>query len=112
MKTIFQHPPRDPKGWSELTFKVKLPEVKRKKLILAWEAMVGNDASSGVAFHVLVNGKEAWKAVCKPRHAPTAGEIDLTLFAGKEVVVTFGTNGAGDIAGDWANWIQPTIYKR
>ncbi|MBR3650555.1 MAG: hypothetical protein IKN52_09910, partial [Victivallales bacterium] len=112
VKTIFQHPPRDPQGWSELSFKVKLPEVKRKKLILAWESMVGNDASSGVAFHVLVNGKEAWKAVCKPRQAPTAGEIDLTLFAGKEVVVTFGTNSAGDLAGDWANWIQPTIYKR
>ncbi len=112
VKTIFQHPPQDPKGWSELTYKVQLPEVKKKKLILAWESMVGHDASSGVAFHVMVNGKEAWKAVCKPRQQPTAGEIDLTAYAGKEVVVTFGTNGAGDIAGDWANWIQPTIYKR
>ncbi|MBO7620147.1 MAG: hypothetical protein J6T06_06535 [Victivallales bacterium] len=112
VKTIFQHPPRDPKGWSELSYKVKLPEVKRKKLILAWESMVGNDASSGVAFRVMVNGKDVWNAVCKPKQAPVAGEIDLTLFAGKEVIVTFGTNGHGDIAGDWANWIQPTIYKR
>ena len=112
VKTIFQHPPRDPKGWSELSYKVKLPEVKRKKLILAWESMVANDASSGVAFRVMVNGKDVWNAVCKPKQAPVAGEIDLTLFAGKEVIVTFGTNGYGDIAGDWANWIQPTIYKR
>ena len=112
VKTIFQHPPQDPKGWSELTYKVKLPEVKKKKLILAWESMVGHDASNGVAFHVLVNGKEAWNAVCKPKQAPVAGEVDLTQFAGKEVVVTFGTNSYGNIAGDWANWIQPTIYKR
>ena len=112
VKTIFQHPPRDPNGWSELAYKVQLPAVKDKSLILAWEAMVDNAVSSGVAFRVIVDGKEAWTAVCKPKQAPVAGEIDLTALAGKEVVVTFGTNGNGDIAGDWANWIQPTIYKR
>ncbi len=111
VSSIYQHPPE--KGWSELTFRLILPEKpKGKKLVIAWEAMVDNDASTGVRFRLLINGKERWNEVCMPRVAPKPGEVDLTSLAGQEILVTFGTEANGNMTGDWANWIQPVIFKR
>ena len=110
VSSIYQHPPE--KGWSELTFRLILPEKpKGKKLVFAWEAMVDNDASTGVRFRLLINGKEHWNEVCMPRVAPKPGEVDLTSLAGQEILVTFGTEAIAKWPG--LSKLDPAvIFKR
>jgi hypothetical protein len=104
-----QHP--KPKGRALLTYRVAIPAADAKRCLLTFDALLNNAKSTGAAFAIEIDGREAFARQLKGGERVPA-EIDLADFRGREVSITFIVDPLTDPAGDWATWVTPRIVLR
>lgn len=102
---ISLHPPQG--GASLLDYHLRLPE--RPCRLRTAIGIRDGSRSSGVLFRVEVNGWELWSHEMQPGGGWVPVELDLSRYAGQEVVLTLVTDAMGPFDFDWAVWAEPVI---
>jgi hypothetical protein len=110
---ILEHPRAVGRGL--LKFSVQIPEgeMEGKKAypVLKFDALLNSEKSSGAGFYVEVNGENIFSRVLRGgERVPT--ELDLSRWAGQNVLLVFGVDAAGDPSYDSATWVSPAIVYR
>lgn len=106
-KAISLHPPT--RGAALLDYHLKLPDTP-----LALDTAIGirdGSKSNGVGFRVEVNGKVLFSRDLKPGSGWLPAIVDLTAYAGKEIVLTLVTDALGDFNFDWSVWAEPRLVR-
>jgi hypothetical protein len=96
-------------GETILAFSVRLPNQPTQ---LTFGAYVGRSPgqSDGVQFQVKVQGALTFDELIRKPYAQRR-RVDLTAYAGKTVAIELitGPGPKGDVASDWAVWVDPVI---
>jgi hypothetical protein len=107
-RALHEHPPNQ--GRTLVDYCLRLPAEP-----LALRASVGvrdGSKSTGVAFEVEVNGRRLFRREALPGRPWQPVELDLSRWAGRDVVLTLVTDSMGSFAFDWAVWAEPRLEAR
>lgn len=102
---IHAHPPGQ--GCTLLDYHLKLPETPCR-LVTAMGIRDGSK-STGVGFRVEVNGRQLFAKDTRPGTGWTPVVVDLSAYAGKEILLTLVTDALGAYDFDWAAWADPHL---
>jgi hypothetical protein len=106
---IFAHPPNF--GRTILSWALALPG--GEGLQLNWSAGLADGAQSdtGVQFSVRINGVTYWTFFDRSPSGWQPSGLDLSSWAGQNILVQLVTDSVGDNAFDWAWWAGVTISE-
>ena len=109
---LWMHPP------SKVSYHLTLPREARLSFSVSLSPKVWQEEGDGVEFQVILDGGQGfeqiyWRTV-DPRHNPGDQRwfdelIDLSSYAGQEVVITLLTYPRGNNSWDWAGWGHPIV---
>jgi hypothetical protein len=105
---IHEHPPTQ--GATLLDYFLRLPD--RAVMLRTAIGIRDGSKSRGVGFRIEVNGKELFARDLLPDSGWQSAELDLSPYAGKEIVLTLVADALGDFNFDWAVWAEPEIVLR
>jgi len=106
-RAIHEHPPT--RGATLLDYFLKLPSAP-VQLVTAIGVRDGSK-SAGVGFRVEANGKVLFSQDLKPGSGWIPVRVDLSAYAGREVMLTLVTDALGEFNFDWAVWAEPAIVR-
>lgn len=103
--SISGHPPSH--GLAVMSWLLALPDAPVLKLKFT-AGISPNASTEGVGFSVSVNGERLWDLV-GTSPGSWDGEVDLSEYAGRVVVLELVTDSLGEAFCDWAHWVNPVI---
>lgn len=103
---INAHPPNG--GRTSVDYLLQLPDKKPLALSFAVGLRDGS-LSTGVIFLVEANGQELYRQRVTRPDGWHPGEVDLSQFAGKELLLSLIVDSDGPYNYDWATWAEPML---
>jgi hypothetical protein len=111
---LFMHPA------SSADFAVKVPANSELRFALGIDPAVWDKSGDGVDFQVVVilsKREVAFSRYVDPKHEPADrrwidASVDLSPYAGRNIVVELGTSPHQSADYDWAGWATPKVARR
>lgn len=105
---LLEHPPMN--GAALIDYHLALPDTPME--LAAALGVRDGSRSTGVGFRVEVNGMAMFQRDTTPGTPWEDVRIDLSSFAGREIVLTLVVDALGGYDYDWAVWAEPRLVPR